>query len=207
MSVENPSAIDQKLVERVKGILLAPKLEWPVIAAEQETVKGLFRRYAMPLAAIGPIATVISKLLFDDKDILSVLLYGAVSFGLSLLVAYMLGVVIDGLAHNFRSEKNVLQSMKLGVYAMTPFWLLGILNLLPGDAPSVISLLVGIYGAYLVYCGLPALKQTPQEQQLTYTLVTVVVWGLLSMVVVGLIMAVFMAFSVIGEGAMVFAGN
>jgi len=205
MSAENPPVFDPGLVDRVKGIILRPKYEWPIIAAEQATVKSLFQRYAMILAAIGPIATVISKLVSDDDAVLSVILYGFVSYGLNLLAAYILGLVIDGVAHNFGSEKNILQSMKLAVYAMTPFWILGILNLIPGDAPAVISLLVGIYGAYLVYCGLGPLKQTPQDKQLVFTIVLVIVWGLLTAVVAGLILAVFMAFSVIGEGAMSFA--
>lgn len=205
MTAENPPVFDPGLVDRVKGILLRPKYEWPIIAAEQRAVKSLFRRYAMILAAIGPVATIVSDLVFDDKGILSVLIYGFVSYGLNLLAAYILGIVIDGVAHNFGSEKNIVQSMKLAVYAMTPFWLLGILNLIQGDAPAVISLLVGLYGAYLVYCGLGPLKHTPQDKQLVYTIVLVIVWGLLTMVVAGLIMAVFMAFSVIGEGAMAFA--
>ncbi|NIJ27128.1 Yip1 family protein [Brevundimonas terrae] len=205
MSAENPPVFDPGLADRVKGILLRPKYEWPIIAAEQATVKSLFRRYAMILAAIGPVATVVSGLVSDDDGIFTVLLYGVVSYGLNLLAAYILGIVIDGVAHNFGSEKNIVQSMKLAVYAMTPFWVLGILNLIPGDAPAVISLLVGIYGAYLVYCGLGPLKLTPPDKQLVFTIVLVIVWGLLTAVVVGLIMAVFMAFSVIGEGAMAFA--
>src|SRR3546814_3114058 len=36
-----------KLVERVKSILLSPKSEWPVIAAEPATVKGLYTGYFM----------------------------------------------------------------------------------------------------------------------------------------------------------------
>ncbi|MEG1452944.1 MAG: YIP1 family protein, partial [Brevundimonas sp.] len=88
MTAENPPVFDPGLVDRVKGILLRPKYEWPIIAAEQTTVKSLFRRYAMILAAIGPVATVVSDLVFDDKGILSVLLYGFVSYGLNLLAAY-----------------------------------------------------------------------------------------------------------------------
>ena len=32
-----------KLIARVKNILLTPKTEWPVIAAEADTVPGLFK--------------------------------------------------------------------------------------------------------------------------------------------------------------------
>ena len=41
-----------KLIARVKNILLTPKTEWPVIAAEPDTVQGLYKNYIMILAAI-----------------------------------------------------------------------------------------------------------------------------------------------------------
>src|SRR5438876_12089636 len=44
------------LVDRAKNILFQPNQEWPVIAAEAADTKSLFAGYAMPLAAIGPIA-------------------------------------------------------------------------------------------------------------------------------------------------------
>jgi hypothetical protein len=44
------------LIDRVQRILLAPKAEWPVIAAEADTTAGLYTRYIALLAAIGPLA-------------------------------------------------------------------------------------------------------------------------------------------------------
>ena len=41
-----------KLMARVKAILITPKTEWPVIAAEPETVAGLYKNYILILAAI-----------------------------------------------------------------------------------------------------------------------------------------------------------
>ena len=50
-----------KLIDRVKAILLTPTTEWPVIAAEPETTSGLYTKYIMILAAIGPIAMFLSR--------------------------------------------------------------------------------------------------------------------------------------------------
>jgi len=47
------------LVERVKNILMQPKLEWPTIAAEPATTQSIFVNYVMILAAIGPIAIIV----------------------------------------------------------------------------------------------------------------------------------------------------
>ena len=45
-----------KLIARVQALLLTPKTEWPVIAAEQETVANLYKNYILILAAIPVIA-------------------------------------------------------------------------------------------------------------------------------------------------------
>ena len=40
------------LIDRAKNILLTPKTEWPVIAAEPATAQGLFTGYAAILALL-----------------------------------------------------------------------------------------------------------------------------------------------------------
>ena len=45
-----------KLIARVQALLLTPKTEWPVIAAEQETVANLYKNYILILAAIPVVA-------------------------------------------------------------------------------------------------------------------------------------------------------
>ena len=42
-----------KVIDRVKNILLTPKTEWPVIAAENTTVADLYKNYIVILAATG----------------------------------------------------------------------------------------------------------------------------------------------------------
>lgn len=201
MTVENPSAIDPKLVDRVKGILLRPKLEWPIIAAEQTTVKGLFQRYAMVLAAIPALASLIHNLLDGDGPV-SVLLGAVMTYAMSLLAVYVVGIVIDGIAQNFASEKNTVQSMKLAVYAMTPAWVGGVFNLIGWDW---LGGLIGLYGIYLLYLGLAPLKRTPNDKAVLYTVVIVLVALLLNIVILGLIGAVIASFAIVGAGAAFFA--
>jgi hypothetical protein len=47
------------LVERIKGILLQPKSEWPVIEREPGDAGYLFPNYVAIVAAIPPICTFI----------------------------------------------------------------------------------------------------------------------------------------------------
>ena len=45
-----------KIVSRAKAMITAPRSEWPIAAAEPDTVNGLFTNYIVLLAAIPPIA-------------------------------------------------------------------------------------------------------------------------------------------------------
>jgi hypothetical protein len=95
------------LVERVKNILLQPTQEWPVIAAEATDTKALFVGYAVPLAAIGPIAMWIGHSLIGISigplgmyrtPFLSGLSFALLSYGLALAGVFVLGLIIEALA-------------------------------------------------------------------------------------------------------------
>lgn len=207
MTVENPSAIDPRLTSRVKDILLQPKLEWPVIAAEPGTVKGLFVGYAAILAAIGPVCSIIGGLLFGGMfGVLAlgpIILTAVMSYVLSLVMVYVLGIIIDALAPNFGSEKNTLQSMKLAVYSMTPVWIAGVLNLVP--MLGALAILAALYSIYLIYLGMGPLKATPQDKALGYTAVVILIAIVLNAIVFSVIGAVVASFAIVGMGAAAFA--
>ena len=196
MTFENQQALDPNLVERVKGIVLKPKLEWPVIAYEAATVKGLFTRYAMVLAAIGPVCGLVGSALFGADNLLGLLIGAIVGYGLSLVAVYLMGIIIDTLAVSFGSEQNMVQSMKLAVYSMTPYWLAGVFNLIPFLA--FIGFFAMIYGFYVLYLGLQPLKKTPADKAVLYTIVAVLVAGVLNLVVITLAGLVALPFVAIG---------
>ena len=196
MTMENPSALDPKLVDRVKAIVLKPKLEWPVIAAEPATVKGLFTRYAMILAAIGPVCGVIGSAIFGLDGIIGILIAAVVTYVLSLVAVYVLGIIIDALASSFGSEKDMLQSMKLAVYCMTPYWLAGVFNLIPFLA--FISFFAMLYGFYLLYLGTGPLKRTPEDKAVLYTIVIILAGIVLNIIVATLGWLVALPFVALG---------
>ena len=51
-----------RIVGRAKGMLLTPRAEWPVAAAEPDTIGGLFSGYILVLAAI-PVLWLVGRLL------------------------------------------------------------------------------------------------------------------------------------------------
>ena len=126
------------LVDRAKGILLQPAREWPAIAAEPAGTKALFLGYAVPLAAISAVASWIGHSLIGvpapfvgtlRAPVMTGLALAVATFALQLAVAFGVGLVIDALAPSFGGEKNPGQAMKCAVYAYTPAWVAGVLNL------------------------------------------------------------------------------
>jgi hypothetical protein len=168
------------LTERVKNILLQPAQEWAVIEREPTTVSDLYKSYIMPLAAIGPVASVIG-LSVIGVNLPGVGMYRAtltaalgqaiVSYLLGLAGVYVLALVIDALAPSFQGTKNDLQALKVAAYSSTAAWLAGVFMLIP---PLGFLQIVGLYSLYLLYLGLPMLMRTPQEKALVYTLVVVI---------------------------------
>ena len=178
-----------KIVERVKNILLQPRQEWPVISGESADTKSLLLGYAVPLAAIGPIAMWLGHSLIGISvplfgtvrtPLLAGLAFAVVTYVMGLVAVFVVGLIIDALAPTFGGEKNGTQAMKCAVYAYTPAWVAGILHLIP--ALGALALIASVYGLYLLYLGLPVLMKAPKEKAVGYTVVVVLCAIVLSIV-------------------------
>ena len=193
-----------KLVARAKNILLTPKTEWPVIAAEPETVQGLYTKYIIWLAAIPAVFGFIKG---------SVLGYGAfgisyrvgfgtglasmiVQYALTLGVVFVVALIIDALAGTFGAQKNQVQALKTTAYAYTASWVAGVALILPVALAGLIMLAAAIYGIYLLYLGLPNTMKCPPEKAGGYTAVSIICAIVLTWIVM------LVAGSMVGVGAM-----
>lgn len=183
------------LIDRARNILLTPKTEWPVIAAEPATTSGLFTHYIMVLAALPVVAGFIKGSLigtgipFTDAVVrvgVGIGLVGAVvQYGLSLLATYVLARVVDALAPSFGGQKDAMQALKTVAYTYTASWLTGLAVVLPWVG-VLVSLAGGIYSVYLLYLGLPHTMRAPPDRAGGYTTV-VVLLGFLVGIVIGVI--------------------
>ena len=185
------------LIERVKNILLTPKTEWDAVNNETPNTQSILTTYVIPLVAIGAVASFIGWG-FIGKSYS----YGFGSYkvsGVSLGIRYaiialiggiagslLLAFVIDALAPTFKSEKNFDRSFQLAAYSSTAGWVGALFNILPSLA--IIGSLIGLYGLYLLYLGLPKLKKTPPEQATGYFIASLVAMIVASFVI-GLIFA------------------
>lgn len=159
------------IVERVKNILVTPKTEWPVIAGETAEPMQILTGYVLPLAAIPAVGQIIGGgmgALGFSYGIAT----GLVAFLVAIVGVYIAAYVIDLLAPNFGSEKDLGRSMQLVAYSSTPGWVAGILYIVPTLA--VVVLIANLYGLYLMYLGLPAVKKTQQDKQVVYLIVSII---------------------------------
>lgn len=175
-----------KLIARVKGILLTPKTEWPVIAGEATTVADLYKGYIIWLAAIPPIFAFLVTVRFFAGLALSQLL---VSYALSLAMVFVVALIVDALAPSFGGTKDRVQALKTVAYAYTASWIAGIAAILPFIS-LLIMLVAGIYGIYLLYLGLPQTMKCPQDKAAGYTAVIIIVVIVLSFLIGAVVAAV-----------------
>jgi hypothetical protein len=80
-------------------------------------------------------------------------------------------LIVNLLAPTFNSQKSFASALKVTVYSYTPSWLAGVFLLIPGLRFLTI---LGLYGLYLLWLGLPPVMKTPPEKAIWYTIVIVV---------------------------------
>jgi len=179
-----------RLIKRVKAILLTPRTEWPVIAGEATTTQDIYLRYVAPLVAIGVIASLIGTTVVGvSLPMLGTIRIGVAAglagailhFALTFVAVFVVALIVDALAPTFGGQKDSLRALKVTAYSFTPAWVAAILTILP--ALGVIAGLIGLYGLYLMYVGLPVLMRAPADKALGYTVVVVLCAIVLSIIV------------------------
>ena len=169
------------IVERAKNILLTPKTEWPVIAAESSPTGELMKGYVAPLAGIAAVCGFVGRSIVGSSvpflgtmrtPIMAGIGVTIFSFVMAFVGTYVLSLIINGLAPTFGGEKNPAQALKVAVYSYTPAWIAGVLQIFPGL--GLLGALISLYGLYLLYLGLPRLMKSPQEKSIAYTAVVVI---------------------------------
>ena len=180
------------LVQRVKNILLTPKTEWEVIAAENTAPKDLILTYVLPLAALAAVAGFISHAIIGSTVALLggtyrmpmvwalvMLIYHLI---MSVVSVFVVGFIIDALAPSFGGQKNFNQALKVAAYCYTAGWVGAVFGIIP-ILGWLIALLFALYGIYLLYLGLPRLMKNPEDKSVIYTIVVIVVAIVVSIVI------------------------
>ncbi len=176
------------VASRALGILADPPSEWAKIDGEQNDFIELLTSYVAPLAAIPALSSFIGACVVGvvvpgvgavRASILQGFLGAAFGFVTACATVLVLAAVINLLAPVFGSRRSFERAFKLAVYSYTPFWLAGIFLLAPGLRFLVI---LSLYGAYLLWKGLPQLMETPRSNVAGFAAVIVGCAGALTLI-------------------------
>ncbi len=191
------------IITRAMNMITKPAEEWQVIANEPASVGGLFTGYAMILALLP----VLGSLLFVGLLGMGTASLGALGMSMGFgviagmaIVGYVIGLaliwvmsfLINAIVPSFNGKQDMTQATKLMVYAATPTWVAGILSGIP-----IVGFLLGLaaigYVVYLIYLGLGPVLQVPQDKLAGMTVVSVliyiVLWFVLTIIITGAIIA------------------
>ena len=175
MAAVEPEKPRSGLVARAADMILRPGGTWRAVDAEPAEIGDIYLGYVIPLAAVPPLAGFLGIYIFGGIQIGSIgvkpSLTGAAveavaGYGLTLVLAYVLALVIDVLAPLFGGRADRTRAFKLVAYSGTGLWLAGLLALYPAlGFPA--ALLGGLYSLYLLYIGLPRLMRIEEGRAIT----------------------------------------
>ena len=197
------------LLSRVKNIVLSPKTEWPAIAPEPTTAPQLYVGYVVPLALLAALMSFLRMSVLGVNSafgssfrmpISSGLTYTVMMFVSALFGVFVVALIINALTPTFSGTKDQRQALKVAAYSLTPAMLSSVLALSPILA-TLLQLLAGLYGIYVLYLGLPLLMRSPQEKAFGYTASVVI-----CTILVGIVFAVLSTVAHVGGARQGFFG-
>jgi len=115
----------------------------------------------------------------------------------SILSYVITSWVVDLLAVNFGSEKNINRSAQLVAYSLTGYWVASILGIIPWL--GWLAIIAGAsYSVFLMYLGAGPLKKTPEDQRIVYVIIAIVIMMVAMFIIEGVYNAIFFAGPVSG---------
>jgi hypothetical protein len=199
-------------VKRAIGVLTKSRPTLAASAQEPATTASLFTGYALLIAALPAIGSLLALLLFAGSAlgyilvqslILLLLMYALREIG----VTFLTGLVAGALAPRLGGQDNAVGAMKLVVYAATAIFVAGFLAAVLGPAVPELSLLLRLAGfgfaGYLLYVGSGPLLGVPQNQAAIFAGVLTVIWFILYLIAEWIIMRLFVSMlftSAMGSG-------
>ncbi|WP_397582177.1 Yip1 family protein [Sphingorhabdus sp.] len=189
------------IVERAKNIILKPTDEWNVIASEPATIGGLFTGYAMPLALIPLVSTILFTGLLGISaadmmgfgggmplDLMAIAGMAILSLIVSLVSLFVMGTMVKLVSPSFNGTSDKVQAMKLMTYASTPSWVVALLSWIP-FLGAVLGFAAIVYVVYLIYCGLNPVMGVPKEKIAGFTVAIVLIYVVLALIMSGIVAA------------------
>ncbi len=176
---------------------MQPAQEWATIAGEFTTAGPIYRRFLVPMAAIGPLAATLGTIVSGQRSTLGgsypmsmmdAVTSGVLEYGLNLVGVYLFAVLIETLATVVGGQRNRVQALKIAAYGTTPYWLGGVLAVFP--KLSLLGAAFGLYSVRLFAAGLPPVMKAPRDKTAAFTLL-VSIAGALVLLLISAIVRIF----------------
>ena len=160
---------------RAKAVLTAPARAWSEIESEPGDAAEVLSGYVAPLALLPALSGFIGACLVGvavpgigvvRAPVLDGLFGAILGFVMTCATVLVLALVIRLLAPLFDARRDFDSAFKLAVYSYTPVWLAGVFLLAPGLR---FIALTAVYGAYILWVGLPVLMESPSAKAPAYT--------------------------------------
>ncbi|WP_296598897.1 Yip1 family protein [Phenylobacterium sp.] len=159
---------------RAVSLLVSPARAWEKIAEAQAEPRPLFLHYAIPLAALPALCSVVGVLVFGfnianvgvHMSVVGLILGAIAGYVLTLAAVWALAAFIAATAPAFDGLGDRRAALNLVVYAATAAWVGGLAEIYPSLGIPV-GILAGLYSLYALYVGLPVMMGVPEDRRLT----------------------------------------
>lgn len=170
---------------RIARFALRPASEWRAIDAAPIGLAAIVAVWVLPFAAIRPLARLIGQLVFGlagwgpgwRPSVALLASKALIGFASNVLGLMLLALILAAIAPLFGGERSLMRAAKLMAFSAVPVGLAGVFALYP---PLAIFEILGLYGAYLFWTGLPILLRIPADRVsalfATMFVVAFVVW-------------------------------
>lgn len=160
-----------QILSRSKAIITDPNNTWPQIAGDSDSIKDVYAKYLLVLAAIGPIVGIVGGLL--RGAIGPAVGVGVIGYVMALVFTFLGAWIIAFLSKSFDGNGDHTKALKLVTFASVPQFLAGVLRIHP--VLAIIGALLSLYGIYLFWTGITPCTGVPQNKRLVFWLVSIVV--------------------------------
>ncbi len=166
--------------DRAFALVLRPRATWTALAGERSSLWSLLLGYALPLAAIGAIATFLALRVVGipfthgvrHTSAGTAALQAVLSLATALAGVPVMAVVLTLLAPLFATRPDFRRALRVAVYSLTPAWLGGVFFAYP--PLGGLQLLGVLYGVWELSLGVSTVMETPSGKAPAYAVVAVV---------------------------------
>lgn len=162
------------IINSSKQIILNPKLFWIEKKEDLKSQSKLLLGYLLPLIIVVAVAKFFGEFLRSSDFYMETALLKMLRVIVLFLLQYFISVFFTNkLIKTFGGEKNIDISRNIVVFSLTPFLLVSIVT---GLFPFLYVIeILGLYSFYIFWIGIKELLIFPENKQLKFTILTVVV--------------------------------